>query len=57
MYLISIYIESNNRGSTLIQCGNNDLSNVKINDQGTLQQARQSMFYSLYNIILFFFNN
>ena len=47
IYLISISIESNNRGSTVTQHENNHAANVKIDDQGTLQQPHQSMFYSL----------
>ena len=47
IYLVSISIESNNRGSTVTQHGNNHASNTKIDGQGTFQQAHQSMFYNL----------
>ena len=40
-------IESNNRGSTGTQHGNNHTSNIKIDGQGTFKQAHQSMLYNL----------
>ena len=47
IYLVSISIESNNRGRTVTQHGNNHASNTKIDGRGTSQQAHQSMFYNL----------
>ena len=47
IHLLSITIESNNKGSTGTQHRNYHGSNAKIDGEGTLQQALQSMFYSL----------